>query len=172
MSNFEEDFHWYAINTKPNQEQKVSLILLSGGIETFAPKIKSFRSNSFTGKKTYFRKSLFPNYIFARFKLARDFNKVRFTRGIHSIIGFGGSPNVVDDDIIDLIQNRTDQDGVIDLDNVFNPGDRVTVNKPYLKDFIGVFVKELSDHARVQILLSTVNYQLNLIVDKDYVSKL
>lgn len=171
MSNYFDNCHWYAINTKSNQEQRVSLNLLSGGIETFAPKIKSFRTNAVTGKRTGYRKNLFPGYIFARFNLEVDFNKVRYTRGLQSIVGFRGSPCVVDDDIILLMKNNADEDGLVNLDNKFNSGDKVIIDKPYLKDFIGVFVKELSDSTRVQILLTTVNYQLNLIVDKSFVSK-
>ena len=172
MSNFIDNFHWYVLNTKPNQEQRVLLNLLTGGIETVAPKIKSFRINTFTGKKIFYKKFLFPGYIFARFNFLRDSTKVRFTRGLQSVVSFGGNPCIVDDDIILLMTDNIDEDGLVNLGDKLNPGDKVIVNKPYLKDFIGVFVKELSDNARVQILFSTVNYQMKLIVDKHYVSKL
>ena len=163
--------HWYAINTKPNQEQRVLLNLISGGIETFNPKIKSYRVNDFTGKKTFFKKNLFPSYIFAKFDLSKDYNKVRFTRGLQSIVSLGGKPCIVDDDIIELLKTNADADGFITFEKKLHPGDKVIIQKPYLKDFTGVFVRELSDNSRIQILLSTVTYQLNLIVDKNFVVK-
>ncbi|MCD9188140.1 MAG: hypothetical protein LUM44_17100 [Pyrinomonadaceae bacterium] len=170
LSDF-DTLHWYAINTKPNQEERVSANLRAGGIETFVPRIRSYKLNRQTGKKISYKKVLFPCYIFARFNSNTCLNKVKFTRGLHSIVSCGEHPCVVEDTIIEIMLKLTGKENIIDPEISLKPGDRVIVDQPYLKDFIGVFVNGVSDSTRVMVLLSTVTYQLNLIVEKEKIRK-
>lgn len=167
-----DTLHWYAINTKPNQEERVSANLRAGGIETFVPRIKSYKLNRQTGKKISYKKVLFPCYIFAKFNTKSCLNKVKFTRGLHSIVSFGGNPCIVEDAIIEIMLKMADGDNLINPEIDLKPGDRVIVDQPYLKDFIGVFVNGVSDSTRVMVLLSTLTYQINLVVEKEKIRKI
>jgi transcription antitermination factor NusG len=165
------ELNWYVLNTKPTHEQRVLLNLTAGGFESFYPQIKSYRINEFSGKRSYYRKSLFPSYIFAKFNFARSINKIKYTRGLYSIVSIANKPCVVEEEIIRLIKDKADENGIISPVEKLVKGDKVTINCPHLKNFIGVFEKESSDSLRIQILLQTVSYQLKLIVDKNLVSK-
>ncbi|HEX8474387.1 MAG TPA: transcription termination/antitermination NusG family protein [Pyrinomonadaceae bacterium] len=163
---------WYVIHTNPRQEERANNNLTAWQVTTFSPKIRERRLNPFTGAPTYITKALFPRYIFARFD-AHDFlHKVRFTRGVHSVVSFGESPTPVDDEIIRLIQSRADENGFIKINDDFKPGDKVVIKDGPLQSLIGVFERETSEAHRVMILLETVSYQARLVVERAMVQKL
>ncbi|HZB45128.1 MAG TPA: transcription termination/antitermination NusG family protein, partial [Pyrinomonadaceae bacterium] len=115
---------------------------------------------------------LFPRYIFARF-VARNFlHKVSYTRGVHSIVSFGGRPTPVDDAIISLIRSHTDADGYAPLGEELKAGDKIVVKNGSLAKLVGVFERRLKGTDRVMILLTTVSYQVRVILEREQVRNL
>lgn len=163
---------WYVIQTKPKQETRADSNLTAWDVETFNPKVKEWRRNNFTGKFTLVVKPLFTNYIFARFHAGSLLHKVCFTRGVHRVVSFGDAPKAVDDEIIALIHSREDEDGFVRMGDEFAEGDQVIVKDGPLKDFVGVFQKEMRATDRVVILLSTVSYQAHMQIEKERLRKL
>lgn len=171
MSMFSNLPLWYVIQTKPKQENRASYNLAAGDIETYFPKICKWNSKKVKEQSTYQFKPLFPSYIFAKFNALTMSRKVRYTRGVKNILSLDTKPCSVDDEIIEIIKNRCDEDGFVHVEKKFNPGDKVMITKPYLEDFSGIFEKELKDTERVSILLTAVNYQAHIIVEKQFVEK-
>ena len=163
---------WYVIQTKPKQETRADSNLMAWNVETFNPKIKEWKRNNFTGKFTLVVKSLFTNYIFARFQANSLLHKVCFTRGVHRVVSFGDAPKVVDDEIIALIHSREDADGFVRTGDEFVEGDKVIVKDGPLKNFVGVFQKEMKATDRVVVLLSAVSYQAHMQIEKERIRKL
>ena len=163
---------WYAIRTKPREEERASKNLVAWNVETLSPKIRECRRNQFTDKPTYLVKPLFPTYIFARFH-PDNLRKIRFTRGVHNVVGFGGQLTPVDDAAIELIQSRIARDGFARIgdDDDFRAGDRVLIKDGVLRDLLGVFERHLEDEERVSILLNTLSYQARVTVEKNCVRK-
>lgn len=163
---------WYAIHTKPRQEDRADSNLRGWLVETFAPKSKERHHNQYTGKVSYLIKPLFPGYIFARFVLdAYLLHKIRFTRGVSSVVSTGNSPCSVDDEIIQIIHSRAGEDGLISLGEQLRQGDKVVVRDGPLRDFIGIFEGDYKDDERVSILLTTVSYQTRLVVPREAVRR-
>lgn len=163
--------NWYIIQTKPKQEDRAYYNLSSSGIETFVPKIIKLMKNKFSGRSKYQLNPLFPQYIFAKFRAKEKLHQVRFTRGVYKIVSFGETPCPVDEDIITLIKARSKENDLINLEDDFKQGDEVIVTKPYLQNFVGVFETKLNHNQRVSILLSSINYQVHVVIDKKYVMK-
>lgn len=163
---------WYAIYTHLKQEKRAERNLRSWNIETFYPKTKERRLNQFSGAATYLIKSLFPRYLFARFSVDHLLHHVRFTRGVQSVVNFGGIPIPVDDEIIQLFQLRTDDDGLIKLVDRFEPGDKVVMKGGILNNLVGVFEREMNDSDRVMILLETISYQGHVLVERESIRRL
>ena len=91
---------WYAIHTKPKQEGRAHSNLRARGVETFTPRVGERRYTPAGHVKNEI-KPLFPQYIFARFDASRMLHQVCFTRGIHSVVRFGGDdPTPIDNEII------------------------------------------------------------------------
>src|SRR5205085_8571472 len=120
-----DSLSWYVVQTNPKQESRADLNLRAWNVETLAPKFKQYAYNQFTGKPTLIIKPLFPRYIFARFRPKDALHKIRYTRGVHSVVSFGESFTRVDDEIITLIQSRMQKDGFVLIGEKFAPGDEV-----------------------------------------------
>jgi len=154
---------WYALATKPRQEDRAVENLIAWGIPTLAPKL-----DAQDGQR---RKLLFAGYIFARFNIEVMGPKIRFTRGISYIVSFGGRPAVVTDEIISSISNRIDENGVVTLGRRLQTGDPIVITAGPLHDLEGVFDEELSDGERVRILLTTVAYTGRIKISKHNVKR-
>ncbi len=141
------------------------------GVPIFNPKIRERRYNQFVIAPTYVTKPLFPRYIFAQFKINDLYHKVRFTRGVYSVVSFGEGPTPIDEEIITLIQFNIKEDGFVRIDEEIRLGDRVIVKDGPLKNFTGIFDREMKDTDRIRILLETVSYQAHIEIDRDIVRK-
>ncbi len=162
---------WYAINTKPGQEDRADNNLRAWQVETFNPRFQERRHNQYNGKVVHLIKPLFPQYIFARFNAYRLFNKVSYTRGVHAVVSFGGWPIPIDDQVIEMLKARTAESGLIRMEESLKPGDKVMIKDGAFKDLTGIFERGVKDIDRIIILLSCVSYQGRIIVDRDFVEK-
>ncbi len=166
-----EHLSWYVIHTQPKQESRADSNLKTLGIETFTPRIKERRNNAYSGKVNYSIKAFFPSYIFARISQAQ-FRKVHFTRGVRSIVCFGGLPTPVDDAIIRLLKSKVAEDSCIDLEEPLWPGDKVVIENGPLQNFSGVFERQAASNQRVVILLGVVSYQAHVEIEKENLRKI
>jgi transcription elongation factor/antiterminator RfaH len=163
---------WYVIYTHAKQEDRAEENLKVLGAQVFSPKIKERRYNKYTNALTYVTKPFFPRYIFARFKIDDLYHKVRFTRGVYSLVAFGEIPTPVDEGLIALIHANIGVDGFVTIGEDLRPGDKVVVKDGPLKNFAGVFVREMKDTDRIRILLQTVSYQAHIEIERDMVEKI
>ena len=171
MTKQNDELAWYVIHTNQRQEKRTENNLRAWNVETFAPEVKTWRRNQFTGERICCIKPLFSRYIFARFNLERLFHKVRYTRGIHSLVSFGEGPVEVDDEIISVIRSRMAPDGFVRICNDLKPSDVVVIEDGPLKDFTGIFEREMKDYDRVLVLLNMIKYQARVQVDRDFLCK-
>jgi transcriptional antiterminator RfaH len=162
---------WYVVHTRPRQEDRTYSNLLTLGIDVLNPKLRANRYNEFTGERIRGVKPLFPGYIFACFRFSESYHKVRFTRGVHSVICFNGEPTTVDDEIVALIRSRVGSDGFVKALDELKAGDEVRVTEGRFQNLCGVFEREMPDADRVTILLNTVSFQAHVVVDRGQLSK-
>lgn len=166
-----EPSRWYAIHTRPKEEDRAEMNLKAWGMATLAPKIKETRYNQFTGNPTFFTKSFFPRYLFAWFNAGTLLHQVCYTRGVHSVVSFNHLPLEVDDEAIALIQSRMDKDSFVRMENEPEPGDEVTINNGSLKGLNGIFHKGTKGSDRVSIFLQAVSFQAHVIIDKSLIQR-
>jgi transcriptional antiterminator RfaH len=173
MTNGDSDIlQWYVIKTQPKHEVRANCNLKVLGIRTFLPLTKERYTNPFSGLSSYVVRPLFPRYLFAQFDAGHMLRRVCFTRGVHSVVNFGNGPVSVDDEIIELIQQRVGEDGLVKLVHDLNAGDPVKIDNGPLKDLVGVFQYDIKGTERVAILLTAINYQGRVIIGKDLVKKI
>jgi transcriptional antiterminator RfaH len=168
----EDMARWYVIHTHPKQEDRACSNLKVFGVPIFNPKIREPRYNQFLNAPTYVTKPLFPRYLFAKFKINELYHKICFTRGICRVVSFGKGPVPIDEEIIALIQSNIKEDGFVRTYEEISLGDKVIVEDGPLKNFAGVFVREMKDTDRIRILLETVNYQAHIEVERGLVKKI
>jgi len=149
--------NWYVLQTKPKKEGEAKSYLSTKGVEVFNPLIETFIPRN--GRISKELKPLFSSYIFAKFELEQNYPLVRWARGIKRVLGFGGYPTSVSEEVIEMIRKRTDDSGVIRKTNQFKFNDMVRIKSGPLKDLSGIFERWVSDNERVRILLNLIGYQ-------------
>ena len=162
--------HWYAVRTKPKEEDRANFNLRSFHVQTFAPKLKQRRTSGYGAQ--YSIKHLFPPYIFAYFSVNSQLHQINYTRGVQRVVSFGGCPVSIGDEVINRIREKTDDDGFVCFDEELRPGDQVRINSGPLQSLVGVFQQNLSDKERVEILLNAIHYQSHLLIDREMVEKI
>ena len=166
-----EDRQWYVLHTKPKQEERANSNLVAWGVETLNPKLKTRRHNEFAGKPTYITQPLFPRYLFAKFNAREQLSKILFTRGVHNVVCFGDNTSSVSEEIIDIIRERIDQNGIVKATDDLKPGDKVVISAGPLRNLTGGFEREVQGNDRVLILLPTIGYQGHLEVQRDLIKR-
>jgi transcriptional antiterminator RfaH len=161
---------WYAIHTHPRQESRADSNLRVWRVETLAPLLKAYSCGNGAPLKVV--KPLFPRYIFARFKASELLHKVTYTRGVNSVVSFGGHPTPVDDQIIDTIRSRITEDGYVKIGEKLEAGDAVVIEAGPFKDFKGIFEREVRHTDRVMLLLDAINYQSRIEIPRGLVKKI
>lgn len=162
---------WYAVHTKAKEESRVEGNLLAWQVEVFSPKVRGRYRRQFGGTPVRVVEPLFPRYIFARFDADRMLHKIHYTRGVHSVVSFGGQPVPIDEEIIEAIQSRVGGDGLIELEDQLKAGDSVMIREGQFKGLRGVFNEKLKGSDRVTILMTTVKYQASITVERELVRK-
>jgi transcriptional antiterminator RfaH len=150
---------WYVIHTKPRQEDRADASLKTLGLETLNPKVQPTLTCAYS-------MPLFPRYIFAHFHLEQMLRKVRWSRGVHNIVEFGGTPATIDGSTVELIRSRLTKCSPVVTDSPFHIGARLRILEGPFRDLIGVFERQIQDKERVMILLSYLDFHARLIVDK------
>jgi transcriptional antiterminator RfaH len=148
---------WYVIQTKPKKEEEAKSYLSTKGVEIFNPLMETFLIRNGKSNKEF--KPLFPNYIFGKFDLDKDYNLVRWARGVKKILGFGSNFSPVSEEVVELIKKRTDTNGIVRKSHHFEPNELVRIKYGPLKDLLGNFDRWVSDSERVRVLMNLIGYQ-------------
>ena len=159
---------WYAVYTKPKREDAVAGSLENAGIEVFNPRLKQkkYMQGAYRNKIS----PLFPCYVFVKFEPETTAHMIKYTRGVKRVVG-GDFPWPVSDEVIDLIRNQ-EEDGIIAIKPPdLKYGDSVAINDGPLSGLRGIFEKELSGQERVVLLLSSIEYQARVVVERAFLSK-
>ncbi len=145
--------HWYALYTKPRKEVQVSEALSGRGIQTYLPVYRP-RGGRHGDKGP---RPVFPCYLFARVDFSsRGVSSVQWTPGLRRIVGFGGDPAVVPDEIVSDIRERLARGESAWWDGGLQPGDRVRIKSGPLKGFGAIFDRRLSSAERVRIFIDVL----------------
>lgn len=161
--------NWYAVYTKPKQENRVEENLLQASIEVFNPKFK--KKKLIRGRYAYVIQTFFPRYLFVRFDPVNDYRTIKYTRGVSNIVGNPGSPWPVSEEMINIIRSRMNEEGFVVIAQDIKLGDSVEITEGPLKGFIGIFERETKDRDRILVLLNTIGYHATVEVERDFIKK-
>ncbi len=152
--------HWHVLQTKPAREKDVSFLLSQAGFEVFFPKIKEtvYRSVNSYSKTS----PLFPGYLFLHtdFDQNNNFHLIKYTRGVNKILCVDGLPLPVSKEIIQIIKERTTEEGFIERPFFLKRGDSIRVKRGVLKDLVGILEKPVAAEGRIHVILNLINYSM------------
>jgi transcriptional antiterminator RfaH len=146
--------NWYLMRSKSGKERSVQFQLSFILPEVLLPLLSAPVRRH--GKFTKVLMPLFPCYVFARFDLASEFTRVKYTSGVRDLVCAGNEPVVVPDDTIRVLKQRC-ADGPVEIPQVrLRSGEPVRVMEGPLRGVEAVFERYLSGLERVAILLSSL----------------
>lgn len=126
---------WYVIQHKPGQGDRAIQNLLNQHVDCFYPRILVEKVRS--GKRTQRLEPLFPGYMFINLSEGeQNWNKLRSTRGVLRIVGFGNSPATIDQTVIDQINARLES---VTTHGGLKPGQTVELDDGPFKGLDAIF---------------------------------
>jgi transcription antitermination factor NusG len=151
---------WYALTVGPRKEKLTAQALRTRGFEDFLP-LYSLR-NQWSDRIRKIERPLFQGYVFCRFNPIER-QAVLKTPDVVSIVGFGKTPEPVDDTEIAALQAVCESG----LDAMPYPtlatGSKVRLNDGPLKGLEGVFVED----KKTRLILSLTLLQRSVVVEID-----
>lgn len=155
---------WFAIRTKPRQEEIAKMNYIRQGFAVYSPKVQTTRRHARKLEKVL--RPLFPGYIFLHLRAEeRDWMAIGSTIGAIGPVRFNDYCPPVPDRVIAGIIARENDTGYIPLrafgDAMLKSGTRVTVELGD-KDIEGVFLS-FRDEERVVVLLDILQRQLPVV---------
>jgi transcriptional antiterminator RfaH len=152
--------HWYALHTKPRQEQRALEHLQRQGYEAYCPLIRERRGQR--GEYRWLIAPMFPRYLFLHLRLGRDnIASLRSTRGVCGLVQFGGHiPPVPEEFIIGLQRHDANGTDVVQtLQSAWQPGQRVQIEEGPFAGLQAIF-QARQGQDRVLVLLDLLGRQV------------
>ena len=158
--------NWFAVVTKPRQEQIALENLQRQDFKCFLPMAENpYQRRSKKQKKII--EPLFPRYLFLNaIADTQNLAPIRSTRGVLSMVRFGTELTVIADSIIQAIKNRIQPDtGLITIKPIkIKAGDKVKVFDGPLAGINGI-VAETNSNNRALILMQLMGRPTKVKVD-------
>lgn len=152
--------HWFVVQTKPSQEEKVVFYLNQKGIHTYLPKTEScFFKGLVEYKKT---KPLFTGYVFAWCE-KKMVCRLCWTKGVKKVLWENTTPEPIPDELIAAVKSLAGKDGLI-KHRKYKPNELVKIKGGPFKDLPALFDHWESDKERVCLLLKVINAQIKVSV--------
>lgn len=150
---------WYALQHKPAQGDRALGHLQNQGICAFYPKVSVERVRS--GKRCTRSEPLFPGYIFVHLEPTDPmWAKLRSTRGVLKVVGFGGRPVPISDDVIRHIQNSLT---AVEAQGGIRPGEAVQLQEGPFEGMNAIF-ESYDGEARAVVLIQFMQKQQSVKV--------
>lgn len=147
----EMQMHWYLIYTKSRQEKCAFENLDRQGYRCYLPTLPS--EKLYRGVLKIVNEPLFPRYLFIRLgqgEAAQSWTPIRSTRGVCSLVNFGGEAVRADDDLIELLRAQ-EASLQSEPERLFKPGERVRLATAPFADINGVY--QMTDGERRAMVL-------------------
>lgn len=161
----EQEKHWFAIRTKPHQEQIAQTNLDQQGLIAYLPLVQKIIKHA--RKKERVARPLFPGYLFVHLSESeQQWETISSTRGTVGPVRFGDSIPIVPDWVIDSFQSLENEQHLLDpkkiLEKRLVPGSKVSLELNGHKEIQGIF-HCFKGKDRAVILLDLLNRQVKTI---------
>lgn len=145
--------NWYAVHTKPHQEERVQgWLQVRQGLSVFLPKMEQPRRRR--SHRVVAVEPLFPSYLFVQMRLEPPaWHAVRWAPGVRRIVGTGEIPTAVPCEAIEILRERCRADGVVAWQPALRPGAPVRVVQGPFAGLEGILQRPSSRGERVRVLL-------------------
>lgn len=140
--------HWYAVQTRPRHEKKVSAELTAKDIRCFLPVVP--RCSQWSDRRRIVDEPLFAGYLFVRFPLrSRTRIALLQTSGVVGLVGGCGSGTPIPEGEIYAIQQILERRVPIEAHEFLTVGERVRIRGGALDGLEGILQSFKGDQSLV-----------------------
>jgi len=164
------DPQWYVVHTQPHAEAKAAAHLTRQGYTIYLPRYLKQRRHA--RRVDTVAAPLFPRYMFVAIdRLTQRWRSIQSTVGVSHLVCNGEHPATIAAGVIDELQSRHDERGLIHLDMRprFARGDKIRVVEGAFDACLGIF-QGMADHERVAILIDLLGRKVRVVLDGDAVA--
>lgn len=159
----EQQVHWYAVYTKPRQEQRALTNLQQQGYACFLPTLAVQKLRQ--GALTTVREPLFARYLFIQLdssQLGKSWAPIRSTLGVSRLVSFGAEPAKISAELVHTLrqQNETRQG---QTQTLFDPGQAVQITQGPFAGLNAIYQMD-DGECRAMVLIELLNKQCRLAV--------
>ena len=161
---------WYVVQTQANAENKAVGHLARQGFATYLPRYLKRRRHA--RRVDVIAAPLFPRYLFVEIDMAAQrWRSIYSTIGVSRLVCNGEFPAAVPKRVVDLLKNREDTSGFIQLDHrpKFKAGDKIRILEGAFYDCLGIY-DGMSDRDRVGILLDLLGRKVRVVMDAEAIA--
>ncbi|HET9803636.1 MAG TPA: UpxY family transcription antiterminator [Candidatus Acidoferrum sp.] len=154
--------YWYAVQTKPRHEKKVSYELSAKDIRCFLPVVT--RQSQWSDRRRTIEEPLFPGYVFARFApKSRARIALLQTRGILSLVGRSGSGTPIPEGEIYAIQQIMERRVPVEAHGFLTVGERVRIRGGALDGLEGI-LKSIKGDQSLIVSIETIQRSISVTI--------
>jgi len=153
---------WYVVYTHAQGEAKALRHLRRQGFHAYLPQYLKRRRHA--RRTDWVNAPLFPRYLFVNLDVEQArWRAINSTLGVISLVGEGAWPRPMPDGMVEEIQAREDEAGLIKLNPMdrFRKGDPVQVLEGALSDQVGLF-DSMDDADRVVVLMELLGREVRV----------
>ena len=157
---------WFAVQTKPKQEEKALINLEAQGYVTYLPKIEIRKRRKDGWQQVV--EPLFPNYLFLYAAPDQtNLAPVSSTFGVAKLVRFGQLLRPVPEEVIVFLKQQESVSGnVVEVIRPFNYGDKVEILEGPFAGLQAIFQTESSEE-RIILLLNLMGRRTPVTLHKD-----
>ena len=162
--------NWYLLQTKPHAHVTACENLRRQGFDVFLPLMVGTKKEN--GKFLDIKQPLFPGYLFMGTSIDPvPWKSINGTRGVSKAVTLDGIYRPVSTHIIEGLQSRCDEYGVLRQLNDIVAADRVKIERGPLAEFICT-VDQIKVDKRAWVLIDILKQQTRADVSLEDVSKI
>jgi transcriptional antiterminator RfaH len=149
--------HWYAIHSKPRQEERALENLERQGFQAWLPMITVEKVRR--GKLTQVVEPMFSRYLFIRLDTEQtNWSPIRSTLGVSKLVSFGNRPAVINDELIDLLRQMPAREP----ERLFEAGQQVKFVSGPLRGLEGIY-QQPDGEVRALVLVDLLSKQHTVV---------
>ncbi|MFT3722201.1 MAG: transcription termination/antitermination NusG family protein [Hyphomonadaceae bacterium] len=143
---------WFVVKSIPRKESVAKQHLQRQNFETYLPLMaSSIATQRATGATRL--AAFFPGYLFVKLDLSRErWRSINGTIGVSSVLQTGGLPTPVPYGLVEHLQSRTSETGLLGFEDEFAPGAAIRIVGGPFDRLFGEF-QALDEEGRARVLL-------------------
>jgi len=165
----ENVIYWFAVNTHARSEEKARFNLERQGFQVYLPRYLKKRSHA--RRTDTVPAPLFPRYLFVAMDVATArWRSINSTFGVSHLVTNGNEPLPVDEQVIEEIRAREDEQGWVKIGQFFRyrKGEKIQVVNGPLAGLAGLF-DCFDGNERVFVLLNLMGQMVKMRTEAENV---